>query len=622
MDFTRQKFVYKNWVEDIIEEGEPIPVSKSYNKTAAVQEANAKHQTKSSAPVAAKPVAAALLSSPLMDVDDDSDSEKGKRTPAPKKTPTAASNAASQKVSPPAVRAHDTSPKPNSHSVPSHIPLSSARTRESDNSTSKSKETQSAPSKSQAKSPSSSSKHDTEAPKAKKLKETHKDKLEASGERKNRTKKPREEEEAYQSDSTVLNGDEEAPKQKRKSKSKSLETTELADSVLELKPEIYEEDGTTNHNDEEQPKKKKKRKEKHSSGLGESEEEEKRPKKKPTTEPERKRPIRIKAPPKSVLMDVSDESDEYEPPARSRVKSKVAASVSSAASDEEKPVLRSPKSTGSRKPAPSKKIRIYVSQSSSENLSKVEKVVRDLQARGESIEIVDSVLYATHLVTYFNHSAEPNKASINLLLAISRGIWILLPSWIEEAWRTKGIPDPGDHELRYFEGPRSSRRAHRKKSKYLSRIGMDEKEAIKLTDRNLIPKVLFTGWSFNLDFWKHRESLDDLKHIIINLGGAVTPKFQADIWFTSTQAPVTELDFSPPRPIDSDDERELQSLDNPLKSQFENANTKTRMPTYAFELAWLRDSILKYEPQPRDKYTNYYERSTAVLPKKHTSIKY
>lgn len=261
--------------------------------------------------------------------------------------------------------------------------------------------------------------------------------------------------------------------------------------------------------------------------------------------------------------------------------------------------------------APIKTHRLYLSQIDRERKNKLNYEIEKLAVEnGVSICWVDNIGEATVFVSYGNHApGKSQHASINLLWAIMRGIWIVEPAWLESLLKHGGrIPKYEKYEITTIPGPRASRLARAARRAYLEENGLTKQEADDDKDPHL-PRLLFSDWTFNLDLWKENPNPEELMRIIEYGAGKIGARNEADIWFSSRKGEIVEPNYAPSEPMSEEDARNLEEHPTLRKRAFEGARTKRRMPTFAFDtLDWLRDSIINYEPQDHTNAKKYPNR--------------
>lgn len=232
---------------------------------------------------------------------------------------------------------------------------------------------------------------------------------------------------------------------------------------------------------------------------------------------------------------------------------------------------------------------------------------------GISIGLVENTESASIFISYDQNSEEGSGRSINMLIAIMRGIWVLRPQWLDSLLKNEGkIPKFEKYEIVSIPGPRASRLARKARREYIAENQLDKHTVNDDMDLEL-PRLVFSDWSFNLDVWKENNPTEDMLRWLVTLGaGSVVPPYEADIWFTNSQALIPEPVFTPSVPMPIEDAKLLQQNPTLRKRAFNGAHTKRCMPTYGFNLSWLRDSIIAYEAQNPENYKNMIEFFDAI----------
>lgn len=280
-----------------------------------------------------------------------------------------------------------------------------------------------------------------------------------------------------------------------------------------------------------------------------------------------------------------------------------------------KPLVAAASSAPRRAPKPARYVppkyehRIYLSGFSDEKKSslsfKLQQLVID---HNVSIGLVDSVREASICIPHTTPTKSSN-VSFNLLIAIMRGIWILEATWLDSLLKHQGkIPKREKYEVTKIPGPRAARLARKERKDYLASLDEEtRRESNDDTDPDL-PRLIFSDWAFNLDIWKSdKPAADQLAYVVEYGGGIVTSPWDADVWFTPSETTIPEPRFSTPSPMSSEDARTLKANPSLRKRAFTASSTKRGMPVYGFNLEWLRDSILCYEARDPAKYNNRIE---------------
>lgn len=278
-----------------------------------------------------------------------------------------------------------------------------------------------------------------------------------------------------------------------------------------------------------------------------------------------------------------------------------------------KPLVGAAPSSGPRPPRPPRYVppkyehRIYLSGYS--DLKKADLSFRLQQLaidHNVSMGLVDTVGDATIFVPQKTPSKN-SPASINMLMAIMRGIWLLEASWLDSLLKHGGkIPKREKYEITTIPGPRKARLARKERKDYLASLDEEARRASSDDNDSELPRLIFSDWAFNLDSWRsNNPTVEQLAFIIEYGAGIITNNpWDADVWFTSATTPTPEPRYSTDTPMSSEDARTLKSMPLLRKRAFTAPSTKRGMPTYGFHLEWLRDSILAYDAQPPKKYEN------------------
>lgn len=279
--------------------------------------------------------------------------------------------------------------------------------------------------------------------------------------------------------------------------------------------------------------------------------------------------------------------------------------------EERRPIGRPRAQSKPPKPARTT-FRIYLSQFPVERKNEIAKKVKKLKDDGIlSISLSETVRGSTHFVSFVDHKTPNTPVAINLMLAIVRGVWILEEKWVKKLIKHSKIPKAEKYEMTALTGPKRARIARAARIAYLESKGLTKDDGDDDAGDLDLPRLVFSDWAFNLDTWKGEPGTEMLK-IILTYGAAlVVQKFEADIWFTNADA-VPEPVFSESEPISEQDSLALALNPQLRKRHFASSHTKRCMPTFALSLDWLRDSIISYEAQDPNKYSNKIRRFNAI----------
>lgn len=245
--------------------------------------------------------------------------------------------------------------------------------------------------------------------------------------------------------------------------------------------------------------------------------------------------------------------------------------------------------------------RVYLSQCKANEKERIHSLVKVL---GKEMCFVGEVEQATHVVMMTDLG---DQYSLSVLVALSAGMWILKPEWLQDSFAAQTVLDEIDYVPKNMQVLRA-REARRERDEYLASKGKKESEADDDYDFDL-PRLIFSDLTFCLDHVRQiytGGNMEKLKTIIRNCAGKVAGEEASDIWVappnTTRQLMFNRIMGEEP---DEADARDIREHPDYRKRHFTNPKTHRCMPTFAFTIEYIKDCVTQWQTLPFDIYENH-----------------
>jgi hypothetical protein len=258
----------------------------------------------------------------------------------------------------------------------------------------------------------------------------------------------------------------------------------------------------------------------------------------------------------------------------------------------------------------SARVRVYLSQCTDAQKTKYRNELQSVSG----VTVVRDVANATHVVYFNPPTSAKAKVSLSVLYAIAFGKWIVKQEWLDKMIEKKEIAKPDRYELTVFPGCQAARKAHMAREEYLTRQGLAHAD----DDFDMsLPRLIFSDLTFNLDRLRPTYSQPDLEKVeslILACAGRLGNELTSDIWITpKPDRQILSIDYGEDLGANSEDEDRLQHPEY-RKRHFKYPDTQKKMPTWALEFDFLRDSVTQWKTMNMDSYKNHIVESAALTP--------